>query len=143
MVTRIRGKALGLKIDGTDYWKEMSKVDLYHEEAQADVTTFEDAAKGGATDWKIDITALTATDQDAFWSMLWALTPGTEVPYMVSPHGNEDPTADKPHFIGTLIAGKKPRLTLNANTTSTFDYTFELAGEPVRDDGVADPGETP
>lgn len=136
MVTRIKGKQLSLKIDGTDYWTEILSYLLTPEDSDDDTVTFEDASKGETFDWKLQITAVQSTDTTSFWRHVWDNV-GEEVPFIVAPHGNEDPTAAKPHITGSLTIPRRPDLGGEAgrNNTFTFETQFDVTGEPVLDDG--------
>lgn len=134
--TRIGGKKLSLTIGGVEIHAEASKATMKNEEASADVTTFADAEEGGGRQFYIEITSVQSTDSDSFWRYLWAHT-GETAAFTLRPHGNEDPTADQPHFTGTLTIGPKPDLGGEAGLkkTQTFDTRLDVDGIPTLDDG--------
>lgn len=138
MSTRIKGKALMLELEGQDYWADLTSAVIKNEEADEDTVTFEDAAQaGGARKWLMELAAIQSTDPTSFWSLAWDQT-GEEVPYIYAPHGNETPTAAKPHFTGQLTIGPPPDLGGEAGRTNTytFETVFELSAKPVKDTGV-------
>lgn len=130
--TRIKGSKLLLTMDGTDYWADAIKVELDNEEASGDVTTFEDAAAGGARQFFFTVTALQSTAASSFWRWLWENT-GETVPAVYAPHGNAVATADQPHFEGSVTVGPKPKIggEAGASTTYTFDYRLDCTAEPT------------
>ena len=136
--TRIKGTKLALTLGtpGTDYWHDMTSYELYNDEAETDVTTFADAAEGGARQHKLKGTAIQSTAAASFWRYVWANT-GEDVPFTLAPHGNEVATEAQPHFVGTVTIGPKPSLGGEAGTGSfTFEFDWNVTGEPVMDTGA-------
>ncbi|MFC9846651.1 hypothetical protein ACFWFF_37580 [Streptomyces sp. NPDC060223] len=131
MSTRIRGKSLILKVNDTEYMADVTSAVLKNEEADGDVTTFADAAAGGARAWFFELTAIQSTDTTSFWSYLWANT-GDEVEFVFAPHGNAIPTTAQPHFEGSVTVGAKPDIGGEANATATFEYRLDLVAEPTK-----------
>lgn len=134
---RIKGAALALIIGGTDQWADSTSVVLDNEEADGDVTTFADAAEGGARQFFFAISAIQSTATGSFWSYVWANT-GAKAACRYAPHGNAIATADEPHFLGTLTIGPKPQLGGEAGVKNTFKFEvrFDLDAEPVLDRGT-------
>ena len=137
MSTRIKGTALGLTIGGVDHWIDITSALFDNEEASSDVTTFADAAAGGARQHFVTIGAIQSTQSGSFWRMVWANS-GTNAAYKYAVHGNSLATADEPHLTGTLRIGPKPALGGEAGTTNTFTFEtrFDIDGEPVLDQGT-------
>ena len=132
MSTRIKGNGLMLTIDSEDYWADITEAVLDSEEAKGDVTTFEDAAAGGAArQYFISASAIQSTDTDSFWSMIWDHS-GEIVPYVYAVHGNATPSASKPHMTGTCKIPTKPKLGGAANATYVFDARFDCQEEPTK-----------
>lgn len=129
--TRIRGKALKLSVDAVDYWCDVTSVVLKNEEADGDVTTFCDAAAGGARQFYFEVEAIQSTDSASFWNYLWENT-GDEVPFVFAPHGNTAASTTQPHFTGSLVIGPKPDLGGNANETFTFETRLDVVGTPTK-----------
>lgn len=134
--TRVGGKKLTLTIGGIELHAEASKAILNNEEASSDVTTFADANEGGARQFFIEGTSVQSTDSDSFWRYVWAHT-GETAAFVLRPHGNTTPTADQPHFLGTLTIGPKPPIGGEAGLKKdqTFDWRLDVDGEPDLDDG--------
>lgn len=141
--TRIRGNVkpqLTIGTPGTDQSADVISWTIENEEADADVTTFEDAENGGDRQFYLRGSAVQSTDTAAFWRYVWENSGETGVPYTIAPHGNAVPTAAQPHFAGTLSIGPKPTIGGEASTDPksafTFDYEFEIDGEPTMDTGA-------
>lgn len=139
--TRIKGNKLALQFGspGEDYWADHTSVVLDNEERESDVTTFEDAAKAGdARQWFFTLSAIQSTATGSFWRYLWENT-GEVVPFTYAPHGNEEPTENEPHFIGTCKIGPKP--SVGGEASATGEYTFETRLDvetgPTLDTGTA------
>lgn len=131
--TRITGKqGLVFKLETVDYASDVTTVTLSNEDADADVTTFADAAAGGTKQWFFEGTALAGTDTTgALWRYLWANTGDNNVAFVYAPYGNATPTADKPHFTGTCTIGAKPEIGGEAGSTWTFDFRIDVNAEPT------------
>ena len=136
--TRIKGTKLGLKIGtpGVDYWADVTSWKISNDDADKDVTTFEDAAAGGAKQFKLTGSAIQSTATASLWSYIWGNT-GATAAFTVAPHGNAISTAEQPHVIGTLTIGAKPELGGDAGTGAySFDFEFLITGTPTLDKGV-------
>lgn len=138
--TRIKGNALYFKLgdtSGTDYWADCTNVVLENEEDDSGVTTFEDAANAGTErKWHFTLSGIQSTANDSFWRYLWENT-GEEVAFTYAPHGNETPSTDKPHFLGTVKIKEKPSVGGEASEDGefTFDYQLDVETGPTLDDG--------
>lgn len=130
--TRIKGKALVFKLATIDYAADVTDIVLEAEEADADVTTFADAAAGGATDWFFRGTAIQSTDTAALWNYLWNSSGTTAVAYVYAPNGNTTPSTTKPHYTGTVSLGRKPSIGGAADETWTFDFEIKCDQEPTK-----------
>lgn len=137
--TRIKGTKLSLKFGSPakDYWCDVTSCTLTNEEADAGVVTFCDAADGGGRDFFLNIAGIQSTAADSFWRYVWEHT-GEEVGFTYAPHGNEMPTADEPHFIGTVKVGPKPEVGGEAGVDNeyTFETQWKCIGTPVMEDGT-------
>lgn len=134
---RIKGKALRLTIDSADYWADIISCVLNNEAADSDALTFGDVLAGGARTYFFELTAIQSTASGSFWRTVWD-NAGKSAAFAYAPHGNETPTVDKPHYVGTLTIGAKPSLGGQAGSTSTytFETRFDIDGEPAVDDGT-------
>lgn len=139
--TRLKGSSLRFTLGGVDYYADISALTFENEEADGGVVTFADAENGGARQHFMTGSAIQSTQSGSFWRMVWAST-GATVSYDYAPHGNDDATADEPHFIGTAKIGPKPSIggEAGANVEQTFEFRFDIDGEPTLDLGTgADP----
>jgi hypothetical protein len=132
--TRIKGAALALSFGGTDYWADVTSVVLDNEDADSDVTTFADAAAGGARQFFFTANGITSTQSGSFWRYVWASTSNI-VAYRYAPHGNAVATADQPHLTGTVKIGPKPAIGGEAGSTQTFEVRFDAQEDPTLDVG--------
>lgn len=139
--TRIKGNikpVITLGSPGSDFSADLLSYIFENEEADSDTITFEDAASGGARQWYMRGEAIQSLASASFWEYVWANS-GEEVAFVVAPFGNAVASATQKHFTGTLKIGPKPNFGGEANTSSTaaftFEFEFELIGEPVPDDG--------
>lgn len=142
--TRIRGNKkplLTLGTPGTDRSVDILRYAIENEEADSDAVTFEDAAEGGGRQFYMRGDAVQSTQTAAFWRYCWENSGQENVPYTIAPHGNAVPTAEEPHFVGTLTLGPKPSLGGEASTDPksafTFEFEFAIDGEPTMDVGAA------
>jgi hypothetical protein len=136
--TRIKGTKLKLTLGspGTDFFADLTTWKVTNTDAKSDVTTFEDAAAGGAKEFHLTGSAVQSTASDSFWRYAWANT-GEDVAFTVAPHGNAEASADQPHVIGTVTIGAKPDLGGDAGTGAyTFDFDWVIIGTPMLDDGA-------
>lgn len=126
---RIEGKKLALKLGtpAVDVWQDITKYLLTSEEASSDVTTFADAAAGGARQNLLNLSGIQSTDVASFWSLCWEKT-GTDVAFTLAPHGNAAPTPAQPHFTGIVTVGARPDLGGEAGKTHTFDTSWKIVG---------------
>lgn len=141
--SRIRGNklpVLTLGSPGTAYAADIISWTIENEEADADVITFEDAANGGSRQFFLRGSAIQSTATASFWRYVWENTGETNIAYTIAPHGNAVASAAEPHFVGTLNIGPKPTIGGEASTSATsafsFDFEFEINGEPTLDTGV-------
>jgi hypothetical protein len=141
--TRIRGNKkpqLTLGTPGIDQSADVISWAIENDEADADVVTFEDAANGGGRQFYLRGSAIQSTASAAFWRYVWENSGQADVPYTIAAHGNAVPTANEPHFVGTLTIGAKPTIggeaSSSATSAFTFDYEFTIDGEPTMDTGA-------
>ena len=139
--TRIRGGKIALTFgsgaSAEDYWADATNVVLENEESESDVVTFEDAEnEDGARQFFFTLAAIQSTQTGSFWRYLWENT-GEVVPFTFAPHGNETPTADQPHFLGTCRIGPKPSIGGEAGRTNThtFETRLDVETGPTMDTG--------
>jgi hypothetical protein len=130
MVNRVKANSITITVDGDDYTTDLSSIMLQSEEASSDVTTFSDAASGGARDFYIEMSGVTSTDPTSFFMVCWN-NPGEEVPFTL-----ETSAATAGEFSGTLRIGARGFLPFGgeASADGTFSWSgvrFEVVGEPT------------
>lgn len=130
--TRNLGKGLVFKLATIDYSGDITELALEVEEADADVTTFADAAAGGATDYWFRGTAVQSGDTASLHQYLWGANGTSGVAYVYAPFGNATPSATKPHYTGTVAFGRKPNIGGAADETQTFDFEFKTEQAPLK-----------
>jgi hypothetical protein len=106
---------------------------MQSEDASADVSTFFDASLGGRRDFYFTVSGVQSTEATSFWRAMWA-DAGTEVAFVYAPNGNASPSADLPHFTGTVRLPPQGALQLGGEASA--DGTFAFDG--VRMDIVGD-----
>lgn len=129
MVNRVKANSITITIDSTDYTASLSSIMLQSEDAATDVTTFADAAAGGASDWFIEMSGVTSTDASGFFMKCWE-NAGDEVVFILE---TTSPTAGE--FDGILRIPAKGRIPFGgeASADGTFSWSgirFEVVGEP-------------
>lgn len=138
--TRIKGNALKLEFgdnSAEDFWADATSVVLENEEKDSDVVTFYDAAHpGDERQWFFTLGAIQSTEDGSLWRYLWENV-GEEIAYTYAPHGNEDPSSDKPHFIGKCKIKEKPQVGGEADEdgTYTFEIRLDVTTGPTMDSG--------
>lgn len=136
-MTAIGTRLLKLEIDGTEYSAQLTNARLAPTDSDSDTVTFADAAQGGKKDWHLMGTALQDPSAGTIWSLVFDEA-GTDVPYTFIPFGNAVPTADQPHFTGTVTIGAPDGDFLGgeANTSATAKFQFDIdwicTGKPVK-----------
>lgn len=131
--TRIKGKSLVFEVDGSEFACDVTSVTLANEEAaDQDAVTFCDASSGTSAQWYLEVSAITSTDADSFWSFLWDNAGTTDVSFTFAPHGNAVPSTTQPHFEGEVTLPTAPAIGGEANSTWTFDVRMDLEAEPTK-----------
>lgn len=133
MSARIKGAALKLTVASIEYMADVTACSITNEEADGDVTTFADAATGGARKYLLNLTGIQSTDAASLWSYIWD-NAGDTVAYVYAPHGNATASVSQPHFTGSVIVGPKPTIggEAGAQNTYTFDSVWECTAEPTK-----------
>lgn len=131
--TRLRGKALTLKIGSTEVVGDFNSVVLQSEDAADDVSVFGSTA----SDFFIQATGIQSTDDDSFQMFCWD-NPEAEVTFYFRPQGGTSTTAsavDAPVWTGTIIIPARGRLAVggeaNPRGSWTWEARFDIVGEPT------------
>lgn len=130
-------RKLKIEIDGTERTAEVSVAKVTAAESDSDFITFEEAASGGARDYKLEITAVQDAETTSLWSEVWD-NAGDTVPVVVMPYGNAVPSATEPHFEmnavisepdGDLLGGEADKST---SARMTIEVAWDLEGKPTK-----------
>lgn len=121
--TRVKAQNILFKIGTTDYACDATMVELTLDDAPGDVQTFCEVRVGG--EWKLSLEGITSGDADSLYQVLWANF-GTKVAFTVAPNGNASPSADAPHYKGTVVFDQLPPLSLTSNETVKFSVELTV-----------------
>jgi hypothetical protein len=125
--TRIKAQNIIFKIGSTDYACDANMIELTLGDAPGDVQTFCETRVGG--EWALQLDGITSGEATSLYRVLWDNF-GTEVAFVIAPNGNASPSADQPHYEGTVIFDQLPPLSLNSNETALFSVTLEVKNTP-------------
>ena len=125
--TRIKAQNIKFIIDATDYACDANMVELTLDDAPGDVQTFCEVRVGGQ--WSLQLDGITSGEDTSLYRILWDNF-GTEVGFVIAPQGNATPTADAPHYEGTVVFDQLPPLSLTSNETATFSVTLQVKNTP-------------
>ena len=125
--TRIKAQNIIFDIDGDKYECDATMVDLVLQDAPGDVQTFCEQRVGG--EWVLNLEGITSGDATSLYRVLWANF-GTDATFFIAPNGNATPSANEPHYTGTVKFDQLPPLTLNSNETSTFSVALTVVNTP-------------
>jgi hypothetical protein len=125
--TRIKATNIIFKIGSTDYACDANMVELTLDDAPGDVQTFCEVRVGGQ--WSLQLDGITSGEDTSLYRVLWDNF-GTEVGFTIAPNGNTTPTADSPHYTGTVVFDQLPPLSLTSNEIAKFSVTLSVKQTP-------------
>ncbi len=125
--TRIKATNIVFKINTTDYACDANMVELTLDDAPGDVQTFCEVRVGGQ--WSLQLDGITSGEDTSLYRVLWDNF-GSEVAFTIAPNGNATPSADQPHYKGTVIFDQLPPLSLTSNEISKFSVTLTVKNTP-------------
>jgi len=125
--TRIKASNIVFKIGSTDYACDANMVELTLDDAPGDVQTFCETRVGGQ--WSLQLDGITSGEDTSLYQVLWANF-GTEVAFTIAPNGNASPSADQPHYKGTVVFDQLPPLSLTSNEVAKFSVTLTVKNTP-------------
>lgn len=115
---------------GTDDWiEDIVSFELTSDEADADSQTFAEYNAGANREWTLTVTA--AFDGGSSGSLhdyLWT-NAGSTASFEIQPVSGTV-SAATPAYTGTVRIPFKPDISVEAANISTFEYEFEVVGEP-------------
>lgn len=125
--TRIKATNIVFKIGSTDYACDANMVELTLDDAPGDVQTFCEVRVGGQ--WTLSLEGITSGDDTSLYRILWDNF-GSEVGFTIAPNGNATPSADQPHYTGTVVFDQLPPLSLVSNETTKFTVALTVKNTP-------------
>jgi hypothetical protein len=125
--TRIKAQNINFKIGGTNYACDANLVQLTLDDAPGDVQTFCEVRVGGQ--WSLQLDGIVSGEDTSLYRVLWNNF-GDEVAFSIQPQGNATPTADAPHYEGTVVFDQLPPLALVSNETAVFSVTLQVKNTP-------------
>jgi len=121
--TRIKAQNIKFTIAGTDYACDATSVVLELGDAPGDVQTFCEVRVGG--EWALNLEGITSGDATSLYQVLWNNF-GSTATFVIAPNGNTSPSADQPHYEGTVVFDELPPLNLTSNEVSAFAVTLQV-----------------
>lgn len=120
-------RLLTLSLDGDEVTAQVSNCRITSGPADADFTSFADAAAGGAREYKLAGTATQDMATDSVWDKIWTGA-GTTIPVVVKPAGGTTASATQPHFTGnvTIVEPDGDLVGGEANVSPTAKFTFDF-----------------
>jgi hypothetical protein len=125
--TRIKATNIIFKIDGTDYACDANMVELTLDDAPGDVQTFCEVRVGG--EWSLQLDGITSGDSTSLYRILWDNF-GGHAEFIIAPSGNSVPSAEEPHYVGTVVFDQLPPLSLTSNEITKFSVTLTVRNTP-------------
>jgi len=125
--TRIKASNIVFKIGTTDYACDANMVELTLDDAPGDVQTFCETRVGGQ--WTLHLEGITSGEDTSLYRVLWDNF-GTEVAFTIAPNGNATPSADQPHYTGTVVFDQLPPLSLTSNEITKFAIDLTVKNTP-------------
>jgi len=125
--TRIKATNIVFKIGSTDYACDANMVELTLDDAPGDVQTFCEVRVGGQ--WTLQLDGITSGEDTSLYRVLWDNF-GSEVAFTIAPNGNATPSADQPHYKGTVVFDQLPPLSLTSNEISKFSVQLTVKNTP-------------
>jgi hypothetical protein len=121
--TRIKAQNIIFKIGTVNYACDATSVMLELGDAPGDVQTFCEVRVGG--EWALTLEGITSGDSDSLYQILWENF-GSHAEFTIAPNGNSVPSADQPHYTGTVVFDQLPPLNLTSNEVVSFSVTLQV-----------------
>ena len=119
-------RLLTLSVGGEDMTAQVSNVRITSQESESDFVSFEDAAAGGAREYRLAFTAVQDVSTGTMWDQVFS-NAGTTVPVLLKPAGGTTPSPAAPHFTGNVVISEPDGDLLGgeANASASARFTFE------------------
>lgn len=122
--TRIKAQNIVFKIGTTDYACDANAVVLELGDQPGDVQTFCETRTGGL--WSLRLDGIISGDDTSLYQLLWTNF-GSTAAFTIAPNGNASPSADQPHYKGTVVFDQLPPLNLTSNEIAQFSITLQVS----------------
>ena len=120
-----------LDIDGTDYATDIVSFELTSDESDADAMTFLEYNTGIARTWTLNVTAVfDGGSSGSLHDWLWT-NAGSQSGFLIQPKAGLS-SPDNPKYFGIVRLPYRPDISVEANEDSTFEYEFEVLGQPSK-----------
>ena len=118
-----------LKIGNTDYVTDIVSFELTSDDADTDSQTFAEYNAGTNREWTLNVTAVwDGGSVGSLHDYLW-INAGSSATFDIAPLSGATSTS-KPRYTGTVRIPFRPDISVEAGSDSTFDYEFEVVGNP-------------
>lgn len=118
-----------LKVGTQDWVSDIVSFELTSDEAEQEAMTFAEYNAGTNRTWVLSVSAAwDGGSADSLHSYLWD-NAGTTATFEVQPSQGVV-SATKPKYTGSVRIPFRPDISVEAGNESTFDYEFEVVGEP-------------
>ena len=125
--TRIKAQNILFKFGTTEYACDANMVQLTLDDAPGDVQTFCEVRVGG--EWSLQLDGIVSGDAASLYRVLWDNF-GSTAEFTISPSGYATPSANNPHYKGTVRFDQIPPLALMSNETAVFSVTLTVVNTP-------------
>lgn len=118
-----------LKVGATDWVSDIVSFELTSDDADQDSQTFAEYNAGSNREWTLQVTA--AWDGGSAGSLhdyLWTAA-GSTAAFDIQPASGVV-SASKPKYTGSVRIPYRPDIKVEAGSDSTFEYEFEVIGQP-------------
>lgn len=130
-------RLLTIEIGGSEFTAQVSKAVIVSGESDSDFVSFEDAASGGAREYRLEFTAVQDMETGSLWDEVWT-SAGSSVACVLAPYGNAAASTTQPHYTfnatvtepdGDFIGGEA-----NASTSArmVFEASWVLDAKPTK-----------
>ncbi|AOZ63659.1 major tail protein [Rhodococcus phage Weasels2] len=120
-----------LEVDDLEFTTDLTQFELKSDEADQDAMTFLDYNSGVNRAWTLTVTsAFDGGSVGSLHSYLWDHS-GSTTQFKLQPISGAA-SLSKPQYIGDIRIPYKPDLVVEAGSESTFEYEFEVIGQPVK-----------
>lgn len=122
-----------LHVGGNNFVSDITEFELFSEKLDQSRITFIKYETGTAVKWKLRVNAVFDGGSDgSLHDYLWDNS-GATAEFIVKPFQDFDPNT-KRFYKGNVRIGYKPPIEVHAGDTSTYEFTFDVVGQPIRSD---------